>query len=163
MEKTHFNCDTTKNHVGNVSRELFKDEYDPKEDNLNGIVPLQILTFNKQVNHPHSDEILSQDKDGFESDESAYDSDCSLGSMNSLYLVLNDSYKLSNLHETNSANEKCVLHEIEDTSKIVKISESKTISSPRISEKRRLKDKNDKKPAKKITTIRFYGNQVNIA
>jgi hypothetical protein len=158
MKKTYFKSDSTKNYNSNVNRKLFKD--DRNEDNLNGIIPLPIVIDNEQVNYSHCNEIISQDDICFESDESAYSSDCSLESINSLYMVLNDKYRLTNLHVANRANNECLLHDTKDTSKIVKTSRNKIISSTQISEKKEINVKTDRKPIKKITTICFYGKQV---
>lgn len=164
MEKAHFISDSIENNLSNMDNKLFKN--DPYKDNMNDLVPLPICnrqmlsTDNEQVNYPHPNEISSQDKVGYESDELVYDSDCSLGSTNSLYLLLKNGS--SNLHGKNSENKKCLPHETKDASKIVNTctSKSKTIFKSWILENRRLRTEIDKKPIKEITTMRFYGKQV---
>lgn len=158
MENPYFKSDITENYTSNVNRKLFKD--DLNEDNLNGIVPLPIVIDNEQVNYPHYNEFVTQDDVCFESNESAYNSDCSLGSMNSLFMVLKDNYRLTNLHVTNRANKECLQHETKDTSKINKTSGNKINPRTRIPENKKCKVKINKKPTKKITTICFYGQQV---
>jgi len=76
----------------NVNSELNK-------QNMTSIVPSPEFKDHKQSYINHSNENQSQKENiCLESDE--YDSDCSLGSLNSLYLRLKDNSKIQNLNKT---------------------------------------------------------------
>lgn len=129
----------TENNLICARRQLFQVNFESNKHDMTGIVPLVELKDDKQVNYSHSNELLLRnDSICVESDD--YDSDCSLGSMNSLYLKLK-----------NRVNKKPIKNENSDPSKLTKCFKNNIIT----------KTKNEK-PIKILNTKNFYGKQVII-
>jgi len=114
----------------------------------------------KYVNINHSNDGKSQNYNIYiDSDE--YDSDCSLGSLNSLYLGLKNKSKILNLYTTDRVSTKqlqlaiCKLSNADSSPGNNKVTKTKT------SEKIMAYDKTkDTKPIMKLNTTLFYGKQV---
>jgi len=131
----------------NIDSELNK-------QNMTSIVPSPELKDYKHVFINHSNESPSQnDIICLESDE--YDSDCSLGSLNSLYLRLKDNSKNLNYSTKQLQPAICKLNKINSSPGNNKVTKTKT------SEKIMAYDKTENtKPIMKLNTTLFYGKQV---
>eukprot|EP00102_Acyrthosiphon_pisum_P021250 XP_016658460.1 PREDICTED: uncharacterized protein LOC107883284 [Acyrthosiphon pisum] len=83
----------------NITHQLLNVNSEINKQNMTSIVPSPELKDYKHAYINYSNENQSQnDNICFKSDE--YDSDCSLGSLNSLYLRLKDNSKIQNLNKT---------------------------------------------------------------
>lgn len=116
--------------------------------------------FSSKLENKYSkDESLSKDdNDLLESDEYDYDSDCSLGSMNSLYLCLKDDRTFQN----SKGNIKQLQQRNTDFNKTDHISTNTMITRTRISKVGQFNDDiKDVKLVEKFYTISFYGKKVS--
>jgi len=83
----------------NITHQLLNVDSELNKQNMTSIVPSAELKDHKHTYINHTNEKQSQnDNICLELDE--YDSDCSLGSLNSLYLRLKDNSKIQNLNKT---------------------------------------------------------------
>lgn len=127
-----------------VKRQLFDIEVEPNNNELSGIVR---LPTSKNDDYMNSDENLISDNN-LELGENDYDSDCSLGSMNSLYLrefsnntkgvYKNESNDYDSLNKGDQPPKKRMAHTITQIS-----TEKKNVI-----------------PTKKLNVVCFYGQQV---
>lgn len=140
----------------NIRRRLFSTDFDPNKNILTGIRPLATPDDDIQANYSKTNEHLFSSEDDFtESDECDYDSDCSLGSMNSLYLNLKKNCKFLHSNETNKAKEEQLKKETNHMNKSVKVQKMNKLTTIRILEKENICDK-----FKNLNTACFYGKQV---
>lgn len=132
-------CKMTDNNLICTRRQLFQVNFDFNKHDMTGIVPLVEFEDDKQVHYSHSNELLLRNHSVcVESDD--YDSDCSLGSMNSLYMKLKDRVNENSIKKENSVSSKL----------------SKCLKNNIIP-----KTKNEK-PLQILNTYNFYGKQVII-
>jgi len=145
----------------NVKQQLLNVNFKHNKKNMTNIVlsPTGSKDYkHAYINHPNKNP-SQNDNICHESDE--YDSDCSLGSLNSLYLRLKNNSKIIDLNITDRVGKK----QLQST--ICKLSTNSTDSFP---ENNNAEETNkqimayDKientKPIKKLNTTLFYGKQV---
>jgi len=158
-------CIATGKYLIGVRRQLFEVGLDPNKHNMTGIVPLPTQDDDIHDSSSYSNENVSwNDRVYLESDEDDYNSDCSLGSLNSLYLSLKDGYELTNLNNTNGeANKTQLRGQNSDTSRIDETPENNIVARIHIPINGKFHNAiKDGKPPTKLKAIYFYGKQVNI-
>lgn len=127
-----------------VKRQLFDIEVEPDNDKLSGIIPLSHL---KNDDYMNSDENSISDNNNLELGENDYDSDCSLGSMNSLYLrEFSTGTKIVNKNQPNYNDN---LNKDDQSPK--KMGHTITQISA---------EKKNETPIKKLDVVSFYGQKV---
>lgn len=141
--------ETRGTHLTGVRRQLFYDGFDPNQYNMTGIAPLSTLGDDKEDNYSHSNKNVSYDNN--ESDEYDYDSDCSLGSLNSVYFNIKNNFKFK----------RQLLNQNSNLNKTSRISRN-IVTKTQVTRKNKFKIKNVNS-IKKLSTISFYGKPVNIA
>lgn len=154
----------TETYFTGAKRQLFINDFDHdlSKYDMDDIVPLPIQKYDKHANSLNTAENISKDDDvGQESDEFDYDSDCSLGSMNSLYLSLKEGPNHLYLNESNEINMVQLKNENSILNEVHKISEYKIVLKNQILEKQK-GCKIDIKSEKKLNTTIFYGKKVTI-
>ncbi|KAL5237470.1 hypothetical protein ACI65C_004880 [Semiaphis heraclei] len=125
----------------------------------NNEVPLSKPNNFKVANINHlTDNKYQNDNICLESDE--YDSDCSLGSLNSLYFRLKDNSKILNSNKADIVSMKQLQPAICKLSKVDSLSGNNKVMKTKSSKKITAYDKTeDTKPIMKLNTSLFYGKQ----
>lgn len=148
------------NSLLNTRSKLFKVDSELNNENMNCIVlsPKPKDYEHAYIYHPNTNS-SQNDNIYVESDE--YDSDCSLGSFNSLYLRLKDNSKTLNLNETDRVNSKQSNSTICKWSKTDSSTRNNIVNKTNTVENIMTVDKTqDSKPITKLNTSLFYGQQV---
>lgn len=121
------------------------------------------LNDDKKAKSFSSEHLSFKDNDGFDSDVNDYDSDCSLGSVNSLYLSLKDNSKRKRFDGPSEMIKNQFSDEFSDLIKINRTPLRNNNLSTGIEHTEKImisdniKDKNKKK---EIDIFTFYGKQV---
>jgi len=118
----------------NITHQLLNVDSELNKQNMISIIPSLELKDYKHAHINHTNENQSQSDICLESDE--YDSDCSLGSLNSLYLRLKNNYKNQNLNKTIRVSIQQLQPTVYNSNETDSASENNEVSSP--------KSKNDK-------------------
>lgn len=130
---------------------------------MTGIVPLPALKNGEKSYYFYSTENMSYDHIVCqELDEYDYDSDCSLGSMNNLYLSLKEDPDHLRLNEKNEKNSVKLNNENNILNETGKISEHNIFLKNQILKKQKVYNKIDTKPGKTLNTTIFYGKTVTL-
>lgn len=136
---------------------------DPNNCNVIDTSPISIINVDKKANNSSSEHFSLDDSIGFESDVDDYDSDCSLGSMNFLYLSLTNKSKRQHFNKTNTIIKKQFSDETNDLIQINKtpLRNNNLATEIKYAKKIMISDHTkDERRKKKMDTSMFYGKQV---
>lgn len=142
-----------------VKRQLFEVNFDSDTHNFNDIVTLSSIKAHEQDDIIDSTVNLSSDNSiYFDSDEDEYDSDCSLDSLESLYLRLKESPKRMRVTNKNMVQSNDNINYPSKT-----YHKKNIVIKTQTTEKQNVSDKNKNvNSIKKLNAISFYGKQVNV-